>query len=202
MIVTISREYGTAASEVAHELGTILGYRVAGENFSKMVEARLGTPGVDIEAVGLRVPRLVEWVLGHVLGPPGTVASPQTFEEKIRDEIETAVFEAAAEGNVVIIGGVSNIVLRDRSDTVSVFLHAPLPYRVGRVQASTGMGADEARDEILRVDSAKRRWAKTHYNLEWGSVWDYDLAIDVSHLGITGTARLIASAVSELQGVT
>ena len=203
MIVTISRVYGAAAIDVAHEVGVILGYQVAGENFSKIVGARLGTPKEDVEAVEARAPSLAEWILDNLgSGSPEMQDSiaPQKFEEDVRREIETTVLEAAAEGNVVIIGGFANMVLRDRKDKLSTFLHASLSYRVGRIQASLGISAEEARKEIQRIDSARRRSAKIHYKIEWGAAWYYDLAIDVSRLGIAGTARQIASAVRELEG--
>lgn len=202
MIVTIARDSGAATHEVAHELGDILGYEVAGEDFSKIVGARLGTTEENVEAVESRASTLVEWVLAHLLGPVGSISSPQNFEEDVRREIEATILEAAAHGNIVIIGGVSNVVLRDRKDTLSVFLHAPLPYRISRVQSALGIGAEAARDEIQRMDGAKQRWARIHYNLEWDAAWHYDLSIDVSHLGISGTARLIACAVRELEGTT
>ena len=200
MIVSNARDYGAATHEVANELGDILGYEVAGDY--KIVGERLGTTEHEVEAVEARTPTLVEWMLAHLLGPVGSISSPRNFEEDVRREIEAAILEAAARGNVVIIGGVSNIVLRDRKDTISVFLHAPLPYRIGRVQNALGLSAEAARVEIQRMDGAKRRWAKLHYSIDWGAVWYYDLAIDVSNLGITGTARLIASTVRALQGVT
>jgi CMP/dCMP kinase len=200
LIVTISRDYGAATHEVAHEVGDMLGYDVAGENFSKIVGTRLGTSEQDVVAVESRPPTLVEWLLEHLLGPVGSISSPQNFEDDVRREIETTILEAAARGNVVIIGGVSNIVLRDRRDTLSVFIHAPLPYRIGRIQNAYQLSADAARDEIQRMDGAKRRWAKLHYNLEWGNAEEYDLAIDVSHLGISGAANLIVGAVRSLEG--
>jgi cytidylate kinase len=199
VIVTISRDFGAATHEVAHELGDILGYEVVGENFSEIVGARLGITEHDVEAVESRAPTLVEWMLENLLGPVGSLSSPQNFEEKVRREIEATILEAAARGNVVIVGGVSNIVLRDQTDMLSIFLHAPLPYRIGRLQSALGIGAEAARDKIQRMDAAKRRWAKVHYNVEWGAAWYYDLAVDVSRLGIAGTASLIASTVRALE---
>ena len=201
MIVTISREYGAAAHDVAHELGEKLGYKVVGEDLPKIAALRLGTTGDDIIAAESRSPSLAERVLHNLgTGTPETQAASAesaTFEMDVRKEIEAAVREAAEAPDVIIVGGIANVILRDRPDTLSVFLHAPLPYRIARIQTSLGVSAEAARKEIARIDEARRRWAKQHYDLLWGSSLYYDLAIDVSRFEIHGTVEIIANAVHQ-----
>lgn len=203
MIVTISREYGAAGTNVAHRLGDLLGYRVVGEDLPKIAALRLGASQEDVVAVEHRAPSLAERIL-HNLGsaaPESQAAvAPPSFESEVRREIETAVLEAAEEPNVIIVGGIANAVLRGRPNLISVFLHAPIEFRIPRIMESLGAGADEARKEIARVDAARRRWAKVHYDLVWGSADYYSLTIDVSRFGIDGAASLIAGAVRQSEG--
>jgi cytidylate kinase len=179
-----------------------LGYPVKGEDFPQIAALRLGTTQEDVEAVESRPPSFAERILENLgsASPEVHVAvAPRTFEDEVRKEIEKATLEAAELRDVIILGGFANMTLRDRPKKLSVFLHAQLPYRVARVQASLGMSAEQARTEIARVEEQRRRWAKVYYDLEWGSAWYYDLAIDVSQLGIPGTARVIATAARERQ---
>ena len=198
MIVTISREYGSAALDVAHRVGELLGYRVVGEDFPNIAALRLGTTRDDVEAVESREPSLAERIL-HNLGTaqPEThsAISPQSFEREVRKEIEAAVREAAEAPDVVIVGGIANVILRGRPNLLSVFLHAPVEYRIARIQSHHDVSLEEARKEVARVDAARRRWAKLHYDLEWGRVDYYDLTLDVSHFGIELTAQMIVQAV-------
>lgn len=200
MIVTISREYGSAALDVAHQLGELLGYRVVGEDLPKIAAVRLGTTHDDVVAVESRSPSLAERILhnlGTALPETQSAIAPQSFESEVRKEIEAAVLEAAEEKDVIIVGGIANVILRGRSNLVSVFLHAPLEYRIARIQSSLGVTPNEARKEIERVDAARKRWAKVHYDLEWGNSRYYDLTIDVSHFGIDGAVKIIAEAVAQ-----
>ena len=203
MIVTISREYGAAGMSVAHHLGDLLGYRVVGDDLPKIAALRLGTSHEDVVAVEHRAPSLAERIL-HNLGSSGheshaAIVAP-SFESEVRKEIETAVLEAAEEANVIIVGGIANVILHGRPHLLSVFLHAPMHYRVRHVMESLDLEAENARKEIARVDAARRRWAKVHYDLVWGRAEYYSLTIDVSQFGIDGTARLIADAVRQAEG--
>jgi cytidylate kinase len=203
MIVTISREYGAAALDVAHRAGGLLRYRVVGEDFPKIAALRLGTTHEDVVAVEHRAPSLAERILGNLgtaLPETQTAVAPPSFESDVRKEMEAAVREAAQAADIVIVGGFANLVLRGKPNVVSVFLHAPMPFRVARIQASLGVGPEAARKEIERVDAARRRWAKIYYDAEWGRAEHYSLTIDVAQFGIDGAARLIANAVSQAQG--
>jgi len=199
MIVTISREYGAAGMTVAHRLGELLDYRVVGDDLPKIAALRLGTTHEDVVAVEHRAPSLAERIL-HNLGSASheshTTVIPPSFESEVRKEIETAVLEAAEAESVIIVGGIANIILRGRPNLLSVFLHASLEFRVQRVKESLGVSDGEARKEIERVDAARRRWAKLHYDLVWGRAEYYSLTIDVAHFGVDGAARLIADAVN------
>lgn len=202
MIVTISREYGAAALEVGHRVGELLGYPVVGEDFPQVAALRLGTTHDEVLAVEDRAPSFAERIL-HNLGTSlleATTVAPPTFEVEVRKEIERAVREAAEQPDVVIVGGIANVILRGRPNLVSVFLHAPADFRIARIQASLGIAKEEARKEIERVDAARRRWAKLYYDLEFGRAEYYTLTIDVAELGLEGAARLIVEAVSIAQG--
>ena len=202
MIVTISREYGAGALDVASELAALTGYRLVGEELPRIAATRLGAREEEVAAVEGRAPSLAERIIAHLgTASPETLATiaPQDdeFEKEVVRAIESAVREVASDGDAIIVGRIANMILRDRLDLVRVFLHAPIAFRAARVESSLGVGLDEARKEIARIDAARRRWAKLHYGMEWGAARYYDLTIDVSHFGIPGAARLIAKAIDE-----
>jgi hypothetical protein len=63
---------------------------------------------------------------------------------------------------------------------------------------SLKIGRNEARKEVERVDAARKRWAKVHYELEWGRADYYSITLDVARVGVDGAVHLIASAASQL----
>ncbi len=183
MIVTISREYGASGLTVAHRVGDLLGYPVVGDDLPKIVES---------------APSFAERILHNLGSAEGVATVAPSFESEVRKEIETAVLEAAEQPDVVIVGGIANVILRGRPNLLSVFLHAPLEFRIGRVMESLKVGREEARKEVERVDAARKRWAKVHYDLEWGRAEYYSMTLDVARVGVDGAVYLIANAASQL----
>jgi len=201
VIVTISRQYGAAGINVAHRVGELLGYPVVGEEFPKIAALRLGMTQEEVVAVEHRAPSLGERILqnlGSAVPDTHTALDAPNVESVVRKEIETAVLEAAQSDGVVIVGGIANAILRDRPNILSTFLHAPMPFRISRIVEALNVTPEAARKEVERVDAARRRWAKLHYDFVWGSSEHYTLTIDVSRFGVEGSARLLAHAVGEV----
>jgi cytidylate kinase len=198
MIVTISREYGASGMTVAHRVGDLLGYPVVGDDLPKIAALRLGTTRDDVVAVEHRAPSLAERILNNLGNAEGVTTIAPSFESEVRREIETAVLEAAQQPDVVIIGGIANVILRGRPNLLSVFLHAPKAFRINRVGESLKISPEEARKEVERVDAARKRWAKLHYDLEWGHAEYYSMTLDVARVGVDGAVYLIANAASQL----
>lgn len=202
MVVTISRQYGAAGLDVAHRVGELLGYPVVGDELPQVAALRLGMTHEEVVAIEHRTPSLGERILqnlGSTVPEAQAVLAEPNFEKRVRAEIEAAVLEAAEKPDVVIIGGIGNAILHGRENVVSAFLHAPLAFRIERIKSSLGVSSEGARKEIERVDAARKRWAKVHYDFVWGSSDRYTLTIDVSRFGVEGSARLIAHAVGEVR---
>jgi len=198
MIVTISREYGASGLTVAHRAGDLLGYPVVGDDLPKIAALRLGTTHEDVVAVEHRAPSIAERILHNLGSAEGVATVAPSFESEVRKEIEAAVLEAAQQPDVVIVGGIANVILRGRPNLLSVFLHAPLEYRIRRVAESLKTGIEEARKEVARVDAARKRWAKVHYDLEWGRADYYSMTLDVERVGVDGAVYIIADAARRL----
>lgn len=118
------------------------------------------------------------------------------MEAGYRREVERLIHEAAAEGDVVIVGRLGGAVLGARPDVVRVFLTAPLDWRIAYVRASLGVSEAKARSEVARIDEARRSFARDSYRVVWEDARNYDLTLNVAAFGIEGTAEAIAAAVT------
>jgi len=198
MVITISREYGAQGRAVTHGLAERLGYRLLDEDLPVVVAARLGTSPEAVEAIEYR-----QVGFGTRLLRSFTAAVPEAFQPSPEvDDLTAAtqrgiadlMHEAAAAGNVIVVGRLGNVVLRDRPDVLRVFLAAPLPWRVARIVESLGVSDAAARTEIARVDRGRRSYARERYDFDWGDPHYYDLVLDVSRFGVDGTIALIDAA--------
>jgi cytidylate kinase len=198
LIVTVSRQYGALSLAVSRRVAERLGYRLVDEQLPVVAAWRLGTSANVVETVSERPRRYGDRVLDQLGGGVPEAAQPpdsDDFPVETRHAIEEAVREEAAAGDAVIVGRASGSILRDRSDLVRVYVHAPLAWRAARVAQSLTIDEAAARAEIARIDEARRTYAREGYRMTSGEASNYDLVIDTSRFGVDGAADIIVAAV-------
>lgn len=105
-----------------------------------------------------------------------------------------AIMRAADEGNCVFVGRCADYVLRNRIDTVNIFITAKIEFRISQVMAKQGF---KDREEALRFieqgESQRAAYYKFYTGKKWGHSESYDLCIDSSVLGLMETEKLLAA---------
>ena len=203
MIVTISREYGASALAVGRAVARELGYRLVDEQLPVVAASRLGTSAEVVETVAERPRGFGERVLEQLGGGLPEAAQPPASDPvpaETRQAIEEAVREEAEAGDAVIVGRMGSAILAGRAGLVRVFVRAPLARRVAHVVESLGVSEAAARDEVARIDEARRTYAREGYRVSWGDPRNYDLVLDTSRFGVEGSASVIVSAVRAAGG--
>jgi len=203
MIVTISRVYGAGAQAVSRALAQSLGYRLVDDELPVVAASLLGTSADVVQTMAERPRGFGERVLEQLGGGVPEAAQlpaddPQPGE--LRRAIEDAVREEATSGDAVIVGRMASVILADRPGVLRAFIHAPLAWRIAHVVESLHVGEAEARDEIGRIDEARRTYAREGYRVTWGDPRNYDLVLDSSRFGVAGSAAVIAAAVHAAGG--
>jgi cytidylate kinase len=79
---------------------------------------------------------------------------------------ERVVQHAAKTGNSVIVGRGSQHFLRNRSDTLRVFLYAPRDNKVTRLLAR-GKNEKEAQQLVDTVDRERHEFIQKYFHVEW-----------------------------------
>lgn len=106
-----------------------------------------------------------------------------------------AIRKAAKEGSCVFVGRCADYVLRDFQNTVSVFITAPMDFRIQSVASKQGVQPDEARKLIEHGERRRAEYYNYYTGKKWGHASGYDLCIDSSILGLQQTEQFIASFV-------
>lgn len=112
-----------------------------------------------------------------------------------------AIRKAAAEGSCVFVGRTADYVLRDRKNTVSVFITANMDHRIQRVCKRHGLNRAAARKYILRGEDDRASYYSYYTGKRWGHSESYDLCINSSLLGIEETERFIAAFIRKRFGL-
>jgi cytidylate kinase len=198
MIVTISNEYGSGAVAIARDAAAALGFEFVDEQLPVVVAKRLSTTPEEVEAAEDTRRTVGERVLARLeLATPemALASSEESFDERCLREVQTAVREYAAHGNVVLVGRAAGAILGRRPDVLRVFFHAPRDWRVHHVMTGTGVEQKVAADEVDRIDAARRSYLYEWYDLRWGETDQYDLALDTATFGHDAAVAAVVAAV-------
>jgi cytidylate kinase len=169
-IITIEREYGSGAAEIARELASRLGWKLWDKELTAEI-ARVAN--VDPSAVSLceeRVDstfqRLVK-VFWRGSYERSMHLENQTFDpDRMVHVGEQVMHQIAEKGNSIIVGRGAPYFLRDRSDAFHVFLYAPRAEKLRRIQ-DLGTRLHEAEDLVDTVDRERILFVKHYFGADW-----------------------------------
>lgn len=103
-----------------------------------------------------------------------------------------AIRKAASQGSCLFIGRCADYVLRDKPNTVSIFLAADMEDRINRTMERYNMDEESARKTISKKDSTRASYYNYYTGKKWGAAESYDLCINTSIFGLDETAKFIA----------
>ena len=76
------------------------------------------------------------------------------------------VQNAASEGKCIVVGRGSQHFLRDRTDTLRIFLYAPREAKLRRLTAA-GLDDQEAQEAVDTVDNERSAFIEKYFQIEW-----------------------------------
>lgn len=170
-IITIDREFGTGAGEIAQKLAQRLGWRLYDQQLTceiaKLARCAQSEVAQHEERTDPLYYRLLKSFLrGSFEGSLNAPSLRILDSESILKTTERIVREAAAAGNCVIVGRGSQYFLRDHEDTFRVFLYARREEKIRRL-LSLGKSEKEAEQLVDTVDIERADFIKKYFNVVW-----------------------------------
>ena len=170
-IVTIEREYGSGGGEIAQLLAQQLGWKLWDHLLTEEIARLADCPKAVVECREERTDPLYyrlfkSFLRGSYEGSLNAHKLKLVDSECILKFTENVVQQAAKTGNCVIVGRGSQQFLRDRSDTLRVFLYAPREDKVRRILAR-GKTQNEAEHLVDSVDLERHDFIEKYFRVEW-----------------------------------
>jgi len=182
-VITIEREYGSGAAEIARKLAMRLGWKVWDQELTaeiaRVANVDPSTVSSCEERVDTAFQRLVKvfWRGSYERSMP---LEHEPFGPDRMVEIgEEVMRNIADQGECVIVGRGAPYFLRDRDDTFSVFLYAPRAEKLRRIQAS-GKSQREAEELVDTVDRERILFIKHYFDADWPTRSLYHLMINTT----------------------
>jgi cytidylate kinase len=170
-IVTVEREYGSGGGEIAQSLATQLGWKLWDQLLTEEIARLANCPKAVVEVREERTDPLYyrlfkSFLRGSYEGSINAHKLNLVDSESILKITERVVLHAAKTGNSVIVGRGSQHFLRNRPDTLRVFLYAPREDKVRRLLAR-GKSEKEAPQLVDTVDRERADFIQKYFHVEW-----------------------------------
>jgi cytidylate kinase len=193
-IVTIEREYGSGGGEIAQLLANTLGWKLWDQMLTEEIAKLADCPKNVVEGREERTDPLYyrlfkSFLRGSYEGSLNAHKLKLVDSESIMKMTERVVQNVAKTGNSVIVGRGSQHFLRNRPDTLRVFLYAPREAKVRRVIAR-GKSENEAQELVDSVDRERSDFIQKYFRVEWPDRAIYHTMLNTS-IGDEVVVRMI-----------
>ena len=170
-IVTIEREYGSGGGEIAQRLAAQLGWKLWDQLLTEEIAKLAECPKAVVEGREERTDPLYyrlfkSFLRGSYEGSLNVHKLKLVDSESILKLTQRVVHSAARSGNSVIVGRGAQHFLRNRPDTLRVFLYAPREDKVRRLLAR-GKSEGEAEQLVDSVDRERTDFIQKYFGVEW-----------------------------------
>ncbi len=208
-IITMSRQVGSRASELANRMCDEMGLVAFDKSLMAQVAANVGLGEQEVidysedeyekrgffEAL-FRRPRALGEVSMWVDSQTRTVR--QLDEEDAIGLIRSTMNAAYKRGDVLIVGRGGQAVLENRPGVLHLRVVAPFEDRVLQVQASESLTAAQARRLIGERDAAQREYLRMFHHIDVDDATLYHMVLNTGKLNLDQCLGLIKAAVQAL----
>jgi cytidylate kinase len=204
-IVTIEREYGSGGGEIAQLLAKHLGWKLWDQLLTEEIARLAECPKAVVEVREERTDPLYyrlfkSFLRGSYEGSINAHKLNLVDSESILNITERVVRHAAKTGNSVIVGRGSQHFLKDRQDTLRVFLYAPREEKVRRLLAR-GKSEKDAEQLVDTVDRERADFIQKYFHVEWPDRAIYNSMINTV-IGDEAVVRMILEFMKTLDGLS
>jgi cytidylate kinase len=201
-VLTIEREYGSGANEIARKVAEHMGWKLWDQLLTSEIARRMACDSLHVERHEERRDPLYyrlfkSFLRGSFEGSLNAPNLKMADADSIRAVTEKVVTAAAKEGNCVIVGRGSAYYLHDRPDAFHVFVYASFEEKVRRLR-EIGKSEQEAVQLAETVDLDRAAFIKQYFGVEWPSRQYFHIMIN-SSMGDEPVVQTILDGIQAFQ---
>lgn len=199
IIVTVARQYGSGGKTVAEMYAKKNGIPCYGRDILRKASDESGINEVLFAQVDEKLKNgslfgISKKIYRGELLPPSSdeFTSPQNlfnYQAKV-------IRDLADKGPCAFVGRCADFVLTDRTNVVSVFVHAPKDYCLEQARLRNSMSTAELEKFIAKTDKFRGDFYRYYTGREWNDARNYDLCLDSSKLGFDKCVEAIEAYIN------
>lgn len=190
LLISISREYGSAGHEIAEKIAEHLGLKLYDRSILDEIANQLD---VKVELLEKFDEKPKNFILSRRVGN-----HTNSMEEILADIQFDFIREKADSGeSFVIVGRCAETVLQDYDGLISIFVTGEKHHKIERIMEKYHLDEKDAIAKIDRHDRKRRQYHNRHSDNKWGDSTAYDVCINSSSLHVDGTIRVLENYIQE-----
>lgn len=187
VVITIARDFGAEGHEIGKLMSQELGLPLYDNEILVRASMRAGVTTDQIAAYD-------ESLAAEVAAFLPDRVDARSVADKLFKQMEGVIRDLGSTESCIIEGRLSDYILRDNPNRISVLVTAPLDARVEIVRAKRGMTEKQAKKLVKRMQRAREMFYKRYSAGKWKLHSEKDLVVNRSRFGRQGCCDIIAAA--------
>ena len=105
--------------------------------------------------------------------------------------------DLAEKESCIFVGRAANYALRDKFDSIDVFIHADFETRRERAIEEHGIEEKKSAKTVKKIDKERTSFYNFYTSMKWGDARDFDLCINTSKIDIDEAVEIILATVKK-----
>lgn len=179
--LTITRDGGSLADEVARELAVRLGWHVFDKEIVNHIAEHSHVRENLVRQLDERSQGLIQDTILRMLRMP---EYPSFGTEEYHAALLKTLAYISTQGNAIVVGRGANFALREEEEGLNVRLTGSLEVRARRIAEKLKLSAEEARDRTRAEDEERRKFIHQYFRQDINDVRFYDLMLNTDRLSV------------------
>ena len=189
LIITISREYGSGGGEIGRKLSKALGIPCYDKELLTIAAKESGYCQEFFEKYDEKPIKSLSY-----FSYDQTMSSLPLGHQLFLKQFNI-IQDLAQKQSCIFVGRAANYALRDKFDSIDVFIHADFETRRERAVENHGIEEKKSAKTVKKIDKERTSFYNFYTSMKWGDARDFDLCINTSKIDIDEAVEIILETV-------
>ena len=189
LIITISREYGSGGGEIGRKLSKALGIPCYDKELLTIAAKESGYCQEFCEKYDEKPIKSLSY-----FSYDQTMSSLPLGHQLFLKQFNI-IQDLAQKQSCIFVGRAANYALRDKFDSIDVFIHADFETRRERAVENHGIEEKKSAKTVKKIDKERTSFYNFYTNMKWADARDFDLCINTSKITIDEAVEIILETV-------